>query len=143
VACHLIYFAHPCPYYMHPFFIFQLGLFHYSSYTPYFTYQHSLFYLATPLCHCSLFLLSLFTYSRTSTITNRAPVHTPRIILFLTPMCHFTHPTSLLRVPPTCGSLAPHIFVFCFWAYYCVYFMYLPLIILVPHILFSTFIPLK
>ena len=44
MACHLIYFAHLCPYYMHPFFIFQLGLFHFSSHTPHFTYLYPLSY---------------------------------------------------------------------------------------------------
>jgi len=34
-------------------------------------------------------------------------MHTPHIILFLTPLSYFIHPTCLLRAPPTCDSPAP------------------------------------
>ena len=41
-------------------------------------------------------------------------LHTPHIILFLTPLSHFIHPTCLLRAPPTCDSPAPRTFVYLF-----------------------------
>ena len=41
-------------------------------------------------------------------------LHIPHIILFLTPLSHFTHPTYLLRASPICDGLAPYVFVYLF-----------------------------
>ena len=103
------FFAHPRPYDKHPFFI-SIGSVLLFFIHPRFNYPHP--YV--------LFLLSLFTSSHTSTITNLTPLHTlstPILdliyILLAAPHLLMLAPNLFTSCTPTCDSPAPHVFVYC------------------------------